>query len=174
MTKNEKFMDIALKSAEAALSSGEFPVGCVIADSEQVISSGTRTGSFGPGANEIAHAEITALKRLSETAGAGKISDLTLYSTLEPCLMCFGAAIISGIHRIVFAYEDVMGGGTACDCGVLPCIYRDREIFVTAGVRRQESLRLFKKFFENPQNDYLRGTLLCEHTLKQERPLKNE
>jgi len=168
MTIDEKFMDIALNAAQSALSSGEFPVGCVIADSERVISNGTRTGSFGPGANEIAHAEITALKRLSETAGAGKISGLTLYSTLEPCLMCFGATIITGIHRIVYAYEDIMGGGTTCDCTTLPPIYRDKEIFIVAGVRREESLLLFKKFFGNPKNDYLRESLLCRHILKQE------
>lgn len=168
MTTDEKFMDIALNAAQAALSSGEFPVGCVIADNERVISNGTRTGSFGQGANEIAHAEITALKRLAETAGAGKISGLTLYSTLEPCLMCFGAALITGIRRIVFACEDVMGGGTACDCNILPPIYRDKEIFVVPGVRRRESLLLFKKFYDNPKNEYLRGSLLCEHILKQD------
>lgn len=168
MTTDEKFMDIALHAANAALASGEFPVGCVIADGERMVATGTRTGSFGPGANEISHAEITALKRLAETAGAGQTAGLTLYSTLEPCLMCYGATLITGIHRIVYAYEDVMGGGTACDCSGLPPIYRDSGISVVAGVRRQESLLLFKKFFENPKNDYLRGSLLATHTLKQE------
>ena len=161
-------MGLALLAAKSALASGEFPVGCVIADGRQVIASGSRTGTLGPEANEINHAEIVALRNLSEIVYPGNVSDLTLYVTLEPCLMCFGAAIISGIRRIVYAYEDVMGGGTACDCSVLPPIYSDREICVIPGVRRNESLLLFQRFFKNPENGYLKGSLLERHALGQE------
>ncbi|MFW6081198.1 MAG: nucleoside deaminase, partial [Desulfosalsimonas sp.] len=84
---------------------------------------------------------------------------------MEPCLMCFGAAVISGIKRIVYAYEDVMGGGTACSLENLPPLYRDAEIRVIRHVLREQSMELFYRFFSDPQNTYLQGTLLAEYTL---------
>ena len=81
--------------------------------------------------------------------------------------MCFGASMIAGIGRIVFAYEDVMGGGTECDRRPLPLLYKDSNIEVISGVLRAESLALFKTFFSNPANTYWKGSLLERYTLSQ-------
>ena len=81
--------------------------------------------------------------------------------------MCFGAILISGIGRIVFAYEDVMGGGTRCDLSSLAPLYRERDIDIMADVLRGESLTLFKRFFSDPRNTYWKGSLLARYTLAQ-------
>jgi tRNA(adenine34) deaminase len=81
--------------------------------------------------------------------------------------MCYAALILNDIRHIVYAYEDVMGGGTNLDLKKLNPFYQDMEIKVAPHILRQESLMLFKKFFSDAQNSYLQGTLLAQYTLKQ-------
>ena len=81
--------------------------------------------------------------------------------------MCFGASMIAGLGQIVFAYEDVMGGGTGCELQSLPLLYKKSDIEITPGVLRAESLALFKTFFSNPANTYWKGSLLERYTLSQ-------
>ncbi len=160
-------MEIALEEAAVALSAGEFPVGCVIADAHGVRATGARQNSFGASVNELDHAEMVALRHLFESGSSCDPESLTVYATLEPCLMCFGAILISGIRRIVYAYEDAMGGGCGCDLASLPMLYRDASVAVFPGVMRQKSLALFQSYFADPANDYLRDTFFAEYTLKQ-------
>lgn len=161
------FMSAALDLAQAALVDGEFPVGCVIADGEIEVARGQRTGTATGSVNEIDHAEINALRRLSDHMQDIDPSTLTIYCTMEPCLMCFSAILLSGIGRIVYAYEDVMGGGTACDRSGLPPLYRNAQLTVIAGVLRADSLLLFKQFFADSANPYWADSLLSRYTLEQ-------
>jgi tRNA(adenine34) deaminase len=159
----------ALDLAQKALEAGEFPVGCVIAHGDRVVATGARECSMGATPNEIDHAEMVALRRLSQTGHGGE-TGLTLYCTMEPCLMCFGAIVLSGIHNIVFAYEDVMGGGTTVDRRHMSPLYRDPTLIILPHVLRQESVALFKAFFSDPSNGYWRGSLLARYTLEQAVP----
>jgi len=159
------FMGEALAYAEKALAAGDFPVGCVIADGEIIRAVGCRQATSGNDANEIDHAEILALRSLYQTEALATPEKLTVYCTMEPCLMCFGAILISGIRRIVYAYEDVMGGGTQCDLSVLSPLYRKKTVQVVPHVLRGPSLALFKRFFSRPENDYWKDSLLAEYTL---------
>ncbi|WP_027358045.1 nucleoside deaminase [Desulforegula conservatrix] len=163
---HEEFMAKALKNAEKALESGEFPVGCVIIENGRIISSSTRTSSRQSAGGETRHAEIIALENLEKDHPGADRKNLTLYCTLEPCLMCFGAIIISGIKKMVYAYEDTMGGGTSCILENLPPLYRDSGIQIVPGIMRNESLQIFKKFFSSPSNDYLKDSLLAKYTLE--------
>ena len=167
MSADEDCMVLALKAAEAALALGEFPVGCVIMQGSDVVVTGARQGT-GDGekrASELDHAEILALRQL-ELLDIDR-GALTLYCTMEPCLMCFAAIMLSGIKKVVFAYEDVMGGGTNCDRNALSPLYRDCGVQMIPGVMRGESLGLFYQFFNRPQNVYWRGSLLERYTLEQ-------
>ena len=164
---NEYFMHLALKEAEKALLSGEFPVGCVLAYHDSVVATGSRKGTARGDPNEIDHAEILALKKLSMLSLNLDPAGITAFCTLEPCLMCFAAMMLHGIGRIVYAYEDVMGGGTRCDVSALPALYSRNGISIMSGVLRNESIAFFKVFFSNPDNTYLNGSLLESHTLSQ-------
>ena len=164
---DEFFMRQALGIAKAALAAEEFPVGCVLVHDGRVIATGARENSLAQARNELDHAEIIALRRLSLLDGNFDPEKMTLYSTLEPCLMCLGALLIAGIGKIVYAYEDAMGGGTSCPLMDLPALYRNRQTVLVAGVLRQESLLLFQAFFKNPKTDYLKETLLADYTLQQ-------
>lgn len=81
--------------------------------------------------------------------------------------MCFSAVVLSGIGRIVYAYEDVMGGGTECDRSAWPPLYRDAQLTVIAGVLRANSLVLFQRFFTDSGNPYWADSLLSRYTLDQ-------
>jgi tRNA(adenine34) deaminase len=166
--KHEYFMLLALAEAEQALNAGEFPVGCVIADCDRGIATGRRVNSTGS-PNEMDHAEIIALRSLLDSGTAIDRGRLAVYSTMEPCLMCFSTLILNGIHTIVYAYEDVMGGGTNVPLRELNPLYAAMEVTVIPDVLRRKSLELFTKFFSSPNNLYWRDSLLARYTLEQER-----
>jgi tRNA(adenine34) deaminase len=167
-TADYHFMGLALARAQTALDRGEFPVGCVIAAGGSVIATGARQGTAGGGKNETDHAEILALRELESLKPAIDPKQVTLYCTMEPCLMCYGAILIAGINRIAYAYEDAMGGGTGCDLSSLPDLYKKRQVFLIRGLMRARSLALFQAFFSDPANRYWQGSLLAEYTLRQE------
>ena len=161
---DEYFMIKALEQARMDLMAGEFPVGCVMVLGKDIIATGAREST---GLNEVDHAEIMALRNLSRLDYKVNMQEVSAFSTLEPCLMCFGALVISGIGRIVFAYEDAMGGGTRCDCANLPPLYRKSQIKIKSGVLRNDSLELLKSYFSQTQNTYLLDSYLAAYTLEQ-------
>ena len=84
------FMGEALALAERALNAGEFPVGCVMACSGRMVARGGRRGSAAEGLNELDHAEMVALRGLY-ASGALDPAGVTVFCTMEPCLMCVSA-----------------------------------------------------------------------------------
>ena len=163
----EHFMGEALKEAQKAFGRGEFPVGCVMVHGGRVIARGSRKGTCDGGRNELDHAEMVALRRLAARKEQPEPHGISVFSTMEPCLMCFGALMLHDIGEIVFAYEDPMGGSTACDQSRLSPLYRESSMRVRSGVCRRDSLKLFKAFFADPRNSYWRGSHLAQYTLRQ-------
>jgi tRNA(adenine34) deaminase len=160
-------MHKALDMAREALARQEFPVGCVLVFQGDIIVTGSRSGTHQTVPSELEHAEIVTLRRLEALDASMNRRHMILYTTLEPCLMCFGALLISGIGTIVYAYEDAMGGASACDLNHLPALYRQSGVRIVPGICRAESLDLFKAFFSDPGVNYWRGSLLARYTLDQ-------
>ena len=171
MGYDEKYMGIALQQAQTALARGEFPVGCVIVSGDEIVAEGARSNTAGR-ANEIDHAEINALRSLSGGKRVFDMSELVVYCTLEPCLMCYSTLIVNGVRNIVYAYEDAMGGGTNLPLEQLAPLYAGVKMNLLSGMRRDESLHLFQKFFKSSSTNYLHDTLLCRYTLEQKNVLK--
>jgi tRNA(adenine34) deaminase len=167
MNNDRHYMRMALHQAQKALEAGEFPVGCVMVLGDEPIVNGSRQGTAGNNGNEIDHAEMVAIKRLTELNPPLDRHNISIYCTMEPCLMCFGALLINGISRIVYAYEDAMGGGTGCNLEQLPPLYRDQTVEIIPHIMRSESLDLFKAFFSDPEKGYWRDSLLARYTLAQ-------
>lgn len=106
----EELMRQALKTAREGMEAGEAPIGCVLADGDgQIIARGFN--EMTQSQNKTAHAEMVAFAR-----AAGKIPldahDFILVSNLEPCVMCTGAAMESGVDVVVYALEAPFDGGT--------------------------------------------------------------
>ena len=164
---DEHFMQKALEQARKALAAGEFPVGCVLVHDNKILATGAREGTAEDRLNEVDHAEMVALRKLSRLDLKIEMQDVSAFCSLEPCLMCFGALIISGIGKIVFAYEDAMGGGTRCDCAQLPPLYKNCQIEIKSGILRDESLKFLKSYFSQAQNTYLKDSFLAAYTMDQ-------
>ncbi len=167
MLLDEKYMHLALEEARLSLDRGDFPVGCIIVHEGEIVARGKRSNSQGDDANEMDHAEISALRRLLNGSPEMDPGRVTVYSTMEPCLMCYTTMLLNGIRRFVYAYEDVMGGGTTLDLGSLKPLYKEMSVEVVPKVCRAESLAMFKDFFSNPDYDYWRDSLLAKYTLEQ-------
>ncbi len=160
-------MKAALELAHDALEIGEFPVGCVMVYREKILVTGARKGTAGDGRNELDHAEMVALRQLTDLMGPVNHAEVSAVCTMEPCLMCYAALMLAGIGKIVYAYEDVMGGGSAVERSRLKPLYKNSPITVVPGVLRTESLNLFQAYFSNPANRYWKDSLLAEYTLAQ-------
>ena len=166
---HETFMRLALQQAQQALANNEFPVGAVIVSGTEPVATGRRENSRSETANELDHAEIVALRDLLARRPDIDRRSLTVYSTMEPCLMCYATMLLNGIRTFVYAYEDAMGGGTGLQLAPLTPLYQamEPEVRVLPHVLRRESLALFKSFFTSPDNNYWHESLLAEYTLAQ-------
>ncbi|XOF32524.1 MAG: nucleoside deaminase [Candidatus Electrothrix sp. YB6] len=168
--QDEHFMQEALSEARLALEAGEFPVGCVLVLDDLIIARDRRRNSEGTCSNEIDHAEMVTLRALLAEQPALDCRRITVYSTLEPCLMCYSTLLLSGVRRFVWAYEDVMGGGTSLPLEQLAPLYQAMEAELVPDVLRSESLSLFGRFFT--RYSYWQDSILAEYTLTQYDRLK--
>ena len=167
MSNHEINMREALLEAGEAIIAGEFPVGCVMVHEGEIVSRGRRINSKSPNENELDHAEIMALRKLFAQHPEIDRSKIIVYSTMEPCLMCYVTLLLNGIRKIVYAYEDIMGGGTNLDLNELAPLYREMSVEIIPNVLRRESLELFKLFFADQDNTYWEGSPLEQYTLSQ-------
>jgi tRNA(adenine34) deaminase len=95
----------------------------------------------------MAHAEVLATRRAIERTGLPRLTDCTLYVTLEPCAMCAGALVLAKLGRLVFAAADPKTGM----CGSLGCIVQDarlnHRVRMSRGVLEEEAAALLHTFF---------------------------
>lgn len=142
--KDEIFMRQALEQAALAKDAGEIPVGAVIACGDEVICA---THNLCEELHDAtAHAERLAISEAGRLMGSWRLSDCTLYVTLEPCPMCTGAAINARIGRIVYAAKDPRAG--ACESLVkLPAYPLESTPVCEGGVMEEEALTLLRNFF---------------------------
>lgn len=138
-------MGLALAEARQAGDDGDVPVGAVVVVDDQVVASaGNRREATG---DPTAHAEIIALRQAATALGRWRLSDATLYVTLEPCPMCAGGLVAARVARLVFGCADPKAGA----CGSLYNLCVDprlnHEVEVVGGVRESEAAQLLSGWF---------------------------
>lgn len=138
-------MQEALAEARRAAEIGEVPIGAVVVQGGAVIGRGHNRREID--GDPLAHAEILAIREAAVRVGGWRLSDCTMYVTLEPCAMCAGALVNSRIERLVFGAADPKAGW----CGSLGNLVQDprlnHRLEVTAGVLESESAALLRGFF---------------------------
>ena len=141
---DELFMQKALAEAAVAAEKGEIPVGAVIVKNGEILCA---THNLCEELHDAtAHAERLAISEAGRLTGSWRLSDCTLYVTLEPCPMCTGAAINSRISRIVYAAKDPRAG--ACESLVkLPAYPLESAPVCEGGLLEEEALTLLRTFF---------------------------
>ncbi|MBP9990776.1 MAG: nucleoside deaminase [Bacteroidales bacterium] len=139
---DEYYMQQALREAKAAYEEGEIPIGAVIVSNDTIIA---RTHNLTERLNDVtAHAEMLAFTAAAEMLGAKYLTGCTLYVTLEPCVMCAGAAGWSQISRIVYGASDPKRGFERLGHDML-----HPKTIVEKGVLETECAELVKKFFKD-------------------------
>jgi tRNA(adenine34) deaminase len=139
-------MRLALEQAALAADEGEVPVGAVLLDPDgnPVDADHNRPRQL---SDPTAHAELLLLSRVARDRSPGRLEGHTLVVTLEPCVMCAGAAVLARLHRIVYGAPDLKAGG----CWSLYNIPQDRRlnhhVELVAGVLEAECSALLTGFF---------------------------
>jgi tRNA(adenine34) deaminase len=140
-----KWMTRALALAEMAASKGEVPVGAVLVRDHDVLAEGhnlTVTSN-----DPTAHAEVVVIREAAKKLGDWRLTDCTLYVTLEPCAMCAGALVLSRVSRLVFGAADPKAGMV----GSLGNLAQDERlnhwIEVTDGTLAEQAGDLLRDFF---------------------------
>lgn len=137
---------MALAAAVAARELGEVPVGACVVDAEGTVIA-TASNRTITNCDPTAHAEIIALRSAAEAVGNYRLTGATLYSTIEPCVMCAGALVHARIGRLVFGARDERFGAAVsvfrlCDNELL-----NHRISLTEGVLETECRSLMQEFF---------------------------
>lgn len=105
----ERVMRMALAEAKLAGASGDIPIGAIVTDADgRVLGTGRnlREAEHDP----TGHAEIVALRQAAAALGTSRLDECTLFTTLEPCVMCAGAALTARVARVVFGAWDAKAG----------------------------------------------------------------
>jgi tRNA(adenine34) deaminase len=141
-------MEEALLEANKALERGEVPVGAVLAgpDGEVLARGYNQPISLN---DPTAHAEIMALRRAGELRGNYRLTGTTLIVTIEPCIMCMGAAITARVSRVVFGALDQKAGAAGSIYNLADDPRLNHRIEVVSGVREQECRGLIQDFFKS-------------------------
>lgn len=144
-TLDTTFMTRALELARIAEAAGEVPVGAVIAREGKIVAEGwNRPISM---RDPTAHAEIVALREAGRVLETYRLSDTTLYVTLEPCPMCAGAMVHARVRRLVFAATDPRAGAAGTVFNIVQHPALNHRIECTSGVLAEECGSLLRKFF---------------------------
>ncbi|WP_245261598.1 nucleoside deaminase [Ancylobacter sp. FA202] len=143
----------ALAEAAGALEAGVFPVGAVLAQGTQVLGRARKTMA----SNHLNHAEMNLFHQVFiGDYRFARADGLTLYTTLEPCVMCFGTLLHLPITRLVFAMEDAYGGCASVILTGAPPRHQHRPVEIAAGVRRSEARALFAAFLDTTSESFWR------------------
>ena len=140
-----QWMTRALEMAELAASRGEVPVGAVLTKDDEIVAEGhnlTVTSN-----DPTAHAEVVVIREAAQTLGDWRLTECTLYVTLEPCAMCAGALVLSRVGRLVFGASDPKAGMAGSLGNLVQDEQLNHRVEVTRGTLADAAGDLLQGFF---------------------------
>ena len=141
----EYFMNEALKEARKALEKDEIPVGAIVVCENRIIA---RAHNLTETLNDVtAHAEMQAFTAAADHLGGKYLAGCTMYMTLEPCVMCAGAAFWTQIGKLVYGTGDEKRGYSLIRQPLL-----HPKTVISKGILEQECRQILKSFFEKKRN----------------------
>ena len=144
------FMQLAIQQAALAPTAGEVPIAAILVHNGQILASAHNLRETLQ--DPTAHAEMIVIRQAAEHLRSWRLTETTLYVTLEPCPMCAGAIVQARIPRLVFGAWDPKAGA----CGSIFDIPTERRlnhrVDVTGGILEQESQSLLQNFFRAKRN----------------------
>lgn len=146
--KDEYYMSLALKEAQKALDKNEVPIGCVIVYNDEVIASNYNHKTI----NNIAthHAELLAINESCQKLKTWYLDECTLYTTIEPCMMCTGAIIQSRIKQVVYGSKNEAFGYLS---------KQKLKIVVKSGILEEECQQILTNFFQKLRQENINNKM---------------
>ena len=140
-------MEAALEEARRGLASGEVPVGAALVIDDRIVSRAFNQpiGAVDP----TAHAEILVLREAARLVGNYRLTEATVYVTLEPCLMCVGALVHARVREVVYGAAEPKTGALVSAVRGLDLPGLNHRFAVTAGVLDEPCRRLIQEFFRD-------------------------
>lgn len=147
---DEELMRMAIAEAKLAEKHGDIPIGAIVVLNDEVLSS--RHNERELQNDPTAHAEMLAIRDAAKALGTSRLDGAILVSTLEPCPMCAGAALLARVSKVIFGAEDPKAGalGSLYQLGSDPRL--NHEFVVTPRVLQEECGRLLQKFFQSKRD----------------------
>lgn len=146
MDQHEFFMKEAIEEAKKALAKDEVPIGAVIVKDGEIIGRGHNLRETSNDATT--HAEIIAIRDANNAVNNWRLEECDLYVTLEPCVMCSGAAVLSRLRTIYYGPGDPKGGAAGTLMNILQDERLNHQVNVVSGVLEEDCQRLLKDFFK--------------------------
>ena len=146
MKADEEWMQCAFQLAKKSEDHDEVPVGAIIVHKNEIIGEGWNQpiSSHDP----TAHAEIIALRHAGDNIGNYRLTESTMYVTLEPCVMCAGAMVHARIAKLVYAVDDQKTGACGSVFNMVQTEELNHNIEIKRGVLEKECQTLIQDFFK--------------------------
>lgn len=149
---DEHFMTLALAEAESACDLNEVPIGAVIVDENGEILAAASNRTI-TDSDPTAHAEVLALRMAAQKLGNYRLTGCTLYTTIEPCVMCAGALVNARIGRLVFGAHDERFGGVETKFRLCDSDDLNHRMEIVSGVRADQCRGLMQDFFRTRRTE---------------------
>lgn len=147
MHDDSHWMGKALEQAQAAFEAGEVPVGAVVVYRDRIVGRGhNRTVQTG---RPFEHAEMVAMWEAVGTLGRKTLEECILYSTVEPCVMCIGAALLARVPRVIFGVREPLTGACESVFSIPNEPALGNSIVVTGGIEEERARTLMQAFFRD-------------------------
>ncbi|QJF26266.1 tRNA adenosine(34) deaminase TadA [Mammaliicoccus vitulinus] len=143
-------MKLAIQEAKKAWEMDEVPIGAIVVYKGEVIGKGhnLRENDQSP----IAHAEMIAIQEAAKHLNSWRLEETTLYATLEPCVMCSGAIVMSRIPHVVYGATDPKGGCSGSLMNLIEDMRFNHRATVERGILEQECGDMLRNFFREKRN----------------------
>src|SRR5688572_13196197 len=138
-------MSDALEQARLGLAAGEVPVGAVLVIDDQIVARAFNQPISG--VDPTAHAEILVLRQAARAIGNYRLTDATVYVTLEPCVMCVGALIHARVREVVYGAVEPKTGALVSTTRALEMPGLNHRFAVTSGVLEDDCREIIQGFF---------------------------
>jgi tRNA(adenine34) deaminase len=138
-------MTLALEEAHRAADQGEVPIGAVLVVGGEIVAS--RGNERERRHDPTAHAEMLVLRDAAAIVGGWRLSEATMYVTLEPCAMCAGAIVLARIARLVYGADDPKAGAAGSIFNIVDHPALNHRPAVTAGLMAAETAQILRDFF---------------------------
>lgn len=144
---DQDYMDLAISEAKRAYIEGEIPIGAVLVCEDTVVAAdhNRREKSGDP----TAHAEVLVIRRGARQLGRWRLTDCSLYVTIEPCLMCAGAMMNARIKRLIYGASNPKDGCFSSKQFSFTGQTLNHTISVTSGISEIQCQSLMNQFFES-------------------------